>query len=118
MAQLIKKIKCKFVAADEYKPDEISRDRWMPVIGIESRKKEFKRDDKPSVFGEEFFFLVIDDKGKLRTIASFNCQTMIDDNAEINPGQLMRLLENIAIIGKVLSEKIAGFPDKTNGQNG
>ena len=114
MAQLIRKLKCKFTAADDYKPEYISRDKWMPVVGIESRRKEIKKEGRQPQVIEEFFYLIIDDQGKLRTIAAFNCNTMIDDTTEINPAKLMTAIENVIIIGKVLSEKIAKFPDKEN----
>ena len=106
MAMMLqRKIKCKFIGSSEYQPEGIPNDKFIPVIGYEYRKREQNKDGK-IIWVEDMYFLVVTAKGKLTPLASFNCATMIDEQAEINGGTLAQLLNNITIIGKVLSEKI------------
>lgn len=108
---LQRKLKCKFTGSDDYLPEGIPRDKFIPVIGFEYRRREQNKDGK-SFTVEDVYFQVINDKGKLISIASFNCSTMIDEAAEINGGQLVQLLNNISIMGKLISEKMAKNTDK------
>jgi len=107
-----RKLRCKFTGSDDFLPEDIPRDKFLPVIGYEYRRKERQFEGK-TIQQEDLYYIVIDNKGKLKTIASFNCSTMIDDQSEINGSQLMQLLNNITIMGKVISEKMA----KTGDQN-
>lgn len=108
-----RKLKCKFTGSDDFLPEDIPRDKFIPVIGYEYRRKEREHNGK-SFVQEDVYYIVINNKGKLTTIASFNCSTMIDDQAEINANQLMQLLNNITIMGKVMSEKMAKTGDKNS----
>jgi hypothetical protein len=106
-----RKIKCKFTGADDFLPEGIPRDKFLPVLGIETRKRVHV-DNRPGKEGikkevEDIFYLVTDDKGKMISIASFNCSTMIDEKAEIDFSAAMQMMNNITIIGKILSEKMA-----------
>lgn len=106
-----RKIKCKFTGADDFLPEGIPRDKFIPVIGIEVRKR-VHIDNRPGKEGakkevEDIYYIVTDDKGKITSIASFNCSTMIDEKAEIDFSAAMQMMNNITIIGKILSEKMA-----------
>lgn len=111
MIMLQRKIKCKFTGSEDFQPEGIPRDKWLPVIGFEVRRREKIFNDKKEIV-EDVYYLVTNEKGKLQTIASFNCSTMIDEQAEINSGELIRLLNNISMMGKIISEKMATFPDR------
>lgn len=107
---LQRKLKCKYTGSDDYLPPDVPREKFMPVVGFEYRKRKISgvgENHNTTKEIEDLYFLVINSKGKITTIASFNCNTMIDENAEINAGSLMQLLNNITIMGKVLSEKVA-----------
>jgi hypothetical protein len=106
-----RKIKAKFTGSEDYQPEGIPREKWLPVLGVEVRRREKEYEGKTTVV-EDIYYLVANDKAKIVTIASFNCSTMIDEAAEINYGQLMQSLQNISIMGKVISEKLAKYPDK------
>ena len=110
-----RKLKCKFTGSDDYLPEGIPRDKFIPVIGFEYRKREQHKDGK-SFWVEDLYYVVINNKGKAVSIASFNCSTMIDESAEIPAGQLIQLLNNITIMGKVISENMAKN-DKTGNRS-
>lgn len=112
---LQRKLKCKFTGSDDYLPEDIPREKFMPIVGYEYRKREVRKDDK-SFSVEDLYYQVINSKGKIISLASFNCNTMIDENAEINAGTLMQLLNNISLIGKVLSEQFAKTDKNTNSE--
>jgi hypothetical protein len=114
MVHIMRKIKCKFTGSEDYQPEGIPRDRWFPVIGYEVRAREKDFQGKKERV-EDIYYLVTNDKGKMVTIASFNCTTMIDESAEIEGGKLLSMLQNISIMGKVISEKLATFPDRKGG---
>jgi len=114
MVHMQRKVKCKFIGSEEYQPEGIPREKWLPVLGVEVRKREKEFNNKKEIV-EDIYYLVANDKAKMVTIASFNCSTMIDDAAEINYGQLMATLNNISIMGKVISEKMANFPNQKSG---
>lgn len=116
MIHLMRKIKCKFTGSEEYQPEGVKRDQWFPVIGYEARKREKTIGDKTQ-WVEDIFYLITNEKGKIVTIASFNCQTMIDEKAEIDLKAALDLLRNVTIIGKVLSEKISAVTTEDNGTN-
>lgn len=113
MIMLQRKIKCKFTGSDDYLPEGVPRDKFIPVIGIEARRREKTYEGKTQ-WVEDLFYIVINNKGKVVTIASFNCSTMIDESAEIPAGQLVQLLNNITIVGKVISEKMASVSPSGN----
>lgn len=117
MIHLQRKIKCKFTGSEDFQPEGIPRDKWLPVIGYEARRREKDFQGKKETV-EDVYYLVTNDKGKLVTIASFNCSTMIDEAAEINSGELMRLMTNISTMGKIISEKMATFPDRKDSSGG
>lgn len=109
----MRKIKCKFTGSDDFLPEGVPRDKWLPVIGYETRKREKEFEGKKSIV-EDILYLVTNEKGKIVPIASFNCSTMIDDQSEIEGGKLLSVLNNILAMGKVLSEKMAKIPDRKN----
>lgn len=108
-----RKLKCKFTGSDDFLPEGVPRDKFMPVIAYEYQRREKEFEGKARI-QEDLFYIVLNNKGKPTRIASFNCATMIDENAEINAGQLMQLLNNITIMGKVISENMA----KSSGETG
>lgn len=110
MIHLIRAIKAKYTGPDDFLPENVSRDKWMPVIGYEARHvrkmiKEVERDV------EELFFKVIDNTGKLVQVAAFNCSVMVDDNATLDSNRIVVLLGNVVSLVKALSEKMAKYPD-------
>lgn len=106
MIHIQRKLRCKFTGPDGYLQSGIEPGKWMNVIGYEIRNREREYDGKKSVIGE-IYFVVIGNNGKVSVIASFNCETRIDDHAEISGGQIVQLMTNILTMGKVLSEKLA-----------
>lgn len=117
MVHMMRKIKCKFTGSEDFQPEGIGRDKWFPVIGYETRQRQKTFDNKTETV-TDIYYLVTNDKGRLVTVASFNCSTMIDEAAEIPGGELMRMLNNISLMGKVISEKMAKFPDRAGGETG
>lgn len=115
MIHIMRKIKCKFTGSEDYQPEGIPRDKWFPVIGYEVRAREKEFQGKKERV-EDVYYLVTNDKGKMVTIASFNCTTMIDEQAEIEGGKLLSMLNNISLMGKIISEKMAKFPDRESGK--
>lgn len=106
MVHLIRKLKCKYAGPKEYLPEGIPEDKFISVLGYETRRREQQKNDK-TIIVEDIFFLVTNNNGKMVSIASFNCITMIDEKAEMDVHSAMELLRNISIMGKVLCEKMA-----------
>lgn len=110
MIMLQRKIRCKYTGNDNYMPKDskgnplLSRERWIPVIGYEIRRREKIYDGKIRVV-EDIYLVVINDNQKVETIASFNCHVLIDDQAEWNFSKLTDMLNNISVMIKVLSER-------------
>ncbi len=113
MIHMMRKLKCKYTGPDDYLPEGVPRDKFIPVLGYEVRRREQRKEDK-TVIVEDVYYMVTNDKGKLVSIASFNCSTMIDERAEIDLSAAVKLLENVTMIGKVLSEKMAAS-DRSRG---
>lgn len=113
----MRKIKCKFTGSEDFQPEGIPRDKWFPVLGYETRQRQKTFENKTETV-TDVYYLVTNDKGRLTTIASFNCSTMIDEQAEIEGGKLLSMLNNISLMGKVISEKMASFPDRKGGPAG
>lgn len=110
MIHLQRKIKARFAGSVDYLPEGIPTDKFLPVIGYEVRRREYRKnpEDKPEI-KEDVYYLVTNDHGKLIPIASFNMVTMIDEKAEIDINRAMELLRNITIMGKVISEKMGNY---------
>lgn len=117
MVHMMRKLKCKFTGSEDFQPEGIPRDKWLPVLGYETRNR-VKRFENKEENVTDIYYLVMNDKGRLTTIASFNCSTMIDEAAELEGGKLLSMLNNISLMGKVISEKMAKFPDRADGATG
>lgn len=104
MIHMMRKIKLSYTGDDKYLPEGIERKKWYPIVGYEARKIE-KSFDSGKKWVEELFYFVISSQGKVTLIASFNCHTAIDEQAEIPGGQLIGLMNNILTLLKVWSEK-------------
>jgi hypothetical protein len=113
MVIMQRKIQCKYTGPDKYMQEGFRRDKWLPVVATEVRKREKAYEGKKRVI-EEIFYIIIGDNGQLITTASFNCETRIDESAEIPGGQLIGLLNNLLTMVKVWSEKFSG---DTGGRN-
>lgn len=107
MVHLQRKIKARFAGSVDYLPEGIPTDKFIPVIGYEVRRREYKKnpDDKPEI-KEDIYYLVTNNNGKIIPIASFNMVTMIDEKAEIDMKTAVDLLRNVTLIGKRLCELI------------
>lgn len=115
MIHLTKPLKAKYTGPDDYLPENIPRDKWLPVIGYEIRRipKNIKGETKEV---EEPFFLFIDTVGKIKAVAAFNFSTLIDDKAILDANQVCQLLQNVVSLLKVLSEKMSKFSDKLSNE--
>lgn len=100
-----RKVKCRYVGESKFKPENVPAEKWMPVIAFEVVRGSNFHEGKEKTF-ENLFYHVIDSKGKLVKVASFNCQTIIDDNAEVQGGTLSQMVNNLTVMVKVLGEKI------------
>ena len=114
MIHMMRKLKCKFTGSDDFLPEGIPREKFMPVLGYEVRRRDQVKNDKKIVV-EDIYYIVTTDKGKVIPIASFNCATMIDERAEIDLAAAVELLKNVTMIGKILSEKMAKMDTTPNG---
>lgn len=103
MVWMQRKIKCKVINPD-YKPDGIP-DKFIPVLGIETRKREKEYQGKKMIV-EDVYYLVVDNRGKLLSIASFNCATMVDEEAELKLNRATELLNNVTVMWRVANEKL------------
>lgn len=111
MVWMQRKIKCK-VINDEYRPEGIPSDRFIPVLGIETRKREKEYQGK-KMWVEDVYYLVVDNRGKLLSVASFNCSTMVDEEAELKTNRAIDLLNNTMTMWKVASEKLQEISSKS-----
>lgn len=113
MIYLQRKLKMKFIGADDYLPEGVPRGKWIPVIGFEVRRREQqKQNEQGTKIVEDIYYVITNDKGKVVSVASFNCSTMIDENAEWNTSQAMQLISNLTVLAKVLSEKLSKTDSK------
>lgn len=124
MIHLQRKIKARFAGSVDYLPEGIPTDKFLPVIGYEARRREYRKnpEDKPEI-KEDVYYMVTNDHGRLIPIASFNMVTMIDEKAEIDINRAMELLRNITIMGQVISEKMGNYtagdsPSNNEKENG
>ena len=110
MIMLQRKLKCKYVGEPKYLPDNFPVDRFVPVVGYEVRRRNIHRkdSDKEDVV-EDVYYQVIDNKGKLIPVASFNMQTMIDDGDEKsmlaiaqNTGEIASMIKSSMYEGEIV----------------
>ncbi len=106
MVHFQRKIKINYSGDDKYLPKNITRGKWLPVLGYEVRSTDRMIDGIKKVF-QDVFFLVIGDDSSLVKVAEMNCRVMIDEKAELDVHAAMDLLRNITLMGKVISEKMA-----------
>lgn len=86
MVWMQRKLKCKVTTTDSrYRPEGIP-ERFIPVLGIETRRREKTFEGKITIV-EDVYYLVVTNNGKLIPIASFNCVTMIDGQCDISINQ-------------------------------
>ena len=104
MIHMMRKIKMEYTGDEKYLPDAVQRKKWYSIVGYEARKTE-KHFESKKKWVEEIFYFIIADNGKMTLIASFNCNTKIDEQAEIPGGQITGLMNNILSLLKVWSEK-------------
>lgn len=105
MIVIQRKLKAKYTGEDQYKQDGIDRDKWMNVIGIESRKRLKKYEGKEK-WVDDLFLVVINNNSKACIISAMNMDIRIDDGAELQGGQATQLMQNILTLLKVMSEKM------------
>lgn len=104
MVWMQRKLKCKVINSD-YRPEGIPENKFIPVLGIETRRREKEFEGKKTIV-EDVYFLVVTDRGKLITVGSFNCATMLDEESELKTNKAIELLSNTTIMWKVLNEKL------------
>jgi|WetSurMetagenome_2_1015567.scaffolds.fasta_scaffold15199_9 hypothetical protein len=114
MIHLQRKLKMKYTGSDDYLPEGVPRDKFIPVIGYEIRKTEKNVKGENKTF-EDIYYIVINDNGKLSKVAEFNCVTMIDEQAEISGERLTQGVQNLMSIIKVMGEKHAQNNSKNGG---
>lgn len=78
--KIVRKLKCRFSGDKKYLPDGIPENKWIPVIGYEIRERHQASRNNANRIVNDIFYLVLDDKGKIIPLASFNCQTIVDDS--------------------------------------
>jgi len=111
MIHLQRKVKMKYTGSDEYLPQGVPREKFIPVIGYESRKVEKTYEGKQKT-SEEIFYFVLNDNGKMTRIAEFNCVTMIDEQAELNVDRAVQMAQNLTTSVKLITETYAKSREK------
>lgn len=104
MIIMSKKLKIKYTGEDKYKPKNIKRDVFMAVIGTESKTRERTFDGKTRTVSD-VSFMVIGDNGQPALLHEMNSQIMVDENAELEGGRLVQMVNNLLTLMKVWSEK-------------
>lgn len=110
MIMLQRKLKCKFIGEQKYLPDNFPPNQFVPVVGYEIRKRNIQRQGSDEVLTvEDVYYQVIDNKGKLIPVASFNMQTMIDDGDEKavmaiaqNTGEIASMIKSSMYEGEIV----------------
>jgi hypothetical protein len=77
-----RRIKCKYVGEKKFAPESITPNVWMPVIGFYGKLKKIKNDHASGSIENEkmyIYYYVIGNDGKLLSVASWNCNTMLDE---------------------------------------
>lgn len=117
MVMLQRKIRFKYTAGDDYKPEEIGRDKHYPVIGYEIRKsvKTFEGKERNV---EDIFYVVLNDKSRPVVIASWNGETIIDQAAEGNFDSLLEQVKKVIMIFGVINERLAKITALESDQGG
>lgn len=111
MIVLQRPLMAKYSGPDEYIPEGITRDKFLPVVGVKTRTEERMVKDKPKKI-EDIFYLVINDKGKLLEVSAFNCTTEINRKLELNTDQLLNALGAIASNTGIMTEFIKAIGEQ------
>lgn len=106
MIYIQRKLKCKYTGDEKYRQEGIERDKWMPVVGFESRKRNVTYEGKTKVV-DDLYYVVISAKSEVLIVSSINCIARIDEGAELQGGQAVGLMNNILSVLKVISEGYA-----------
>lgn len=101
---IMKKIRAKFCGNEDYRPKNFEGDKFVPVIGFESRRvmKNINGEERNI---EELFIMLIDDKGKIISTAAFNWCIVVDTSEE-NVDKTLQMLQNATVLVKSLAGKI------------
>lgn len=108
MIYLQRKIRVQYCGDEQYRPEQMPADKFLPVIGWKTEKRTVNQKGENIVVDQEFF-IVVGNNGIPLKVVAFNCKVIIDDKAEIDMVTLAQLLRNITMIGKTLCEKITGI---------
>ena len=95
----------KYSGPDEYIPEGIPRDKFLPVVGVKTRTEERMVKDKPKKI-EDIFYLIINDKGKLTEVSSFNCTTEINRKLEIQGDLFLNVIGALSTNIGTMTEEI------------
>jgi hypothetical protein len=105
MIQIQRQLMAKYSGPDDYIPEGISRDKFIPVVGVKTRIEERMVRDKPKKI-EDIFLLIINDKGHIVEVSAFNCTVEINRKAEFNPDQITQILGTIqTLIGTIADQQ-------------
>ena len=116
MIMIQRKIRFKYTAGDDYKPEDIGRDKHYLVIGYEIRRSVKKFDGGEKTV-EDIFYAVLNDKSKPVIIASWNGETIIDQTAEGNFDSFLEYLKKIVMIFGVINERLAKITTSEGNKN-
>ncbi len=106
MIVLQRPLLAKYSGPDEYMPEEMKRDKFLPVVGVKTRLNERVVNGQEKKI-EDIYYLLINDKGKLIEVSSFNCTTEINRKLEFNPEQVVQILGAISTVLGTIADQYA-----------
>ena len=112
-----RKLRFKFTAGDDYKPEHISREKHYQIIGYEIRKSVKVFDGKERTV-EDIYFVVLNDVSRPVVLASWNGETIVDQSAECNFDLILEFIKKTIITLGVINERLAKIPIKTDDKKG
>ena len=103
-----RKLRATYAGDEKFRPEQMPKEKWLPVIGFTTKKKQkVEANGKQEVY-EEPYLLVIGNNGIMIQVIAFNCKVMIDEKGEVDMVALSQTARNITLIGKALCDKITG----------
>lgn len=108
MVHLQRKLKCMYVGEDKYKPEGIPENKWLQVIGYETKRRNTRKpNSNEMIVVEDTYLKVINNNGMIVDLAAFNCKVTIDneENAIVSlaaaVGHLVSIIEGSCCEGMI-----------------
>lgn len=113
MMMLQRKLLVVYNADTKYLPEGMTEKKTYAVIGYMIKIVKDKDKDR-----HDLYYVIIGNENRTVIVSSWNVRTYIDTAGEPNFDRISELMRNLTLLGKVLCEKMAKFPDADGNRPG